>query len=77
MTLDTNSGSLGQFIFTGNGSTEWLACPIGENGPWQIFAAIEGLEDADVPGGCVEECIFFGALTPVYPASEPAAFQYE
>ena len=45
-------------------------------GPWQVFAAIEALEDGDVPGGCLEECIEFGSLTSVYDVSEPAAFVY-
>lgn len=44
---------LGQFTFSGNGSSGWLACPIAEEGPWQVFTAIEGLDDGDVPGGCV------------------------
>ncbi|KAL8792223.1 MAG: hypothetical protein Q9195_005179 [Heterodermia aff. obscurata] len=69
--------SFGLFTFTGDGSTGWLACPIREQGPWQVFAAIEGLGDGDVPGGCVEECIGFSALTSVYDSEEPAVFQYE
>ena len=68
---------LGQFSFSGNESTGWLACPIAEEGPWQVFAAIEGLNDVDVPGGCVGECIGFEAFTAEYNRTEPAAFQYE
>lgn len=76
-TFDTVGSVLGQFSFSGNGSTGWLACPVAVEGPWQVFAAVEGLKDGDVPGGCVDECIRFDALTAKYNASVPAAFQYE
>jgi len=48
-------------------------------GPWQVFAAIEGLRDGDgdVPGGCVDECVGFEALTVEYNRTGAAAFQYE
>ena len=61
----------------GNSSTGWLACPVGEEGPWQVSAAIEGLEDEDVLGGCGEQCIGFSALISVNDGSKPAAFVYE
>jgi len=66
---------LGQFSFSGNGSTGWLACPVAEEGPWQVFAAVEWLDDGDVLGACVNECIRFEALTAEYNRMEPAAFQ--
>ena len=75
--LYTIAGVIGQFAFTGNGSTGWLACPIGAEGPWQVFTGIERLEDGDVPGGCVDDCIGFDALTIEYNNTKAAAFQYE
>jgi hypothetical protein len=76
-TFNSICNVLGQFSFSGDGSTDWLACPVAEEGPWQVFAAIEGLDDGNVPGGCVDECIGFEALTVEYVRTEPAAFQYE
>lgn len=76
-TFDTVGSVLGQLSFSGNGSTGWLACPVAEEGPWQILAAVEGLKDGAVPGGCVYERIGFDALTAEYNSTEPAAFQYE
>lgn len=76
-TFNTIGGILGQFTYGGNGSMVWLACPIAEEGPWQVFAAINGLKDGDVPGGCVDECIGFDALTVEYISTTRAAFEYE
>jgi len=69
--------SFGTFSFAGLGATELLACPT-KNGtaPWQIFANVMGLNDTDVPGGCVRECLGFDALAPTYTASGPAAWEY-
>lgn len=36
---------------------DWLACPTSPQGPWQVFAALKGLKDRDVPGGSVEGCL--------------------
>ncbi|MCJ1370193.1 hypothetical protein MMC20_001405 [Loxospora ochrophaea] len=70
----------GDFGFTGFGSPGgWLACPVSsaaaETGPWQVFAAIAGLSDADVPSGNVSQCIDFDALSSA--ASGAGAWQYD
>jgi len=36
---------------------DWLACPSGGDGQWQVFAALKGLKDTDVPGGHVKDCL--------------------
>ncbi len=73
----TPGPSFGTFSFSGLGATGFLACPT-KNGtaPWQIFANVKGLNDTDVPGGCVKDCLGFAALAPNYSAGRPAAWQY-
>ncbi|KAL8708508.1 MAG: hypothetical protein Q9225_007590, partial [Loekoesia sp. 1 TL-2023] len=50
-TTGGDNGSLGEFTFTGLGATGFLACPVTADGPYQVFADVEGLSDRDVPGG--------------------------
>ncbi|KAL9595215.1 MAG: hypothetical protein Q9219_006581 [cf. Caloplaca sp. 3 TL-2023] len=70
-----SNGSLGVFTFEGLGATGFLACPVAADGPYQVFADVDGLSDQDVPGGCKDECLGFGALTAPY-GDGPAAWQY-
>ena len=73
----TPEPQFGHFSFTGLGATGFLACPTkAGTAPWQIFANVKGLNDADVPGGAVNKCLGFSALAPNYTASGPAAWQY-
>ncbi|KAL8748300.1 MAG: hypothetical protein Q9184_007415 [Pyrenodesmia sp. 2 TL-2023] len=60
-----SSGAIGRFTFRGLGATGFLACPVNRNrtGPYQVFADVDGLSDEDVPGGCVDKCWRFNALT--------------
>lgn len=64
------------FGFTGLGATGFVACPL-TNGsaPWQIFAAVPGLDDKGVPGGNVSACLGFDALAETY-SEGPAAWEY-
>lgn len=70
-------GAIGRFIFKGLGGTWFLACPVNRNGtgPYQVFADLDGLSDEDVPGGCVDKCWGFNALTAPY-KPETAVWQY-
>lgn len=70
-------GTLGHFTFEGLGATGFLACPVNRNGtgPYQVFADVEGLSDKDVPGGCVDKCLGFSALTAPYTPEKPV-WQY-
>ncbi|MCJ1412925.1 hypothetical protein MMC19_007025 [Ptychographa xylographoides] len=71
----TAGPSFGDFGFTGLGATGFLACPSpNATAPYQVFAAIAGLSNADVPGGSVAACIGFDALTSV---SGIGAWEYE
>lgn len=74
-TTGGDDGSLGEFTFTGLGATGFLACPVTANGPYQVFADVEGLSDKDVPGGSKDECLGFRALTTPYNGGA-AAWQY-
>ncbi|KAL8832466.1 MAG: hypothetical protein Q9170_004877 [Blastenia crenularia] len=69
-----SDGSLGVFTFTGLGATGFIACPATPEGPYQVFADIEGLKDEDVPGGHKDACLGFGAL--VAPYSGSPAWEY-
>ncbi|KAM0798329.1 hypothetical protein BDR22DRAFT_823431 [Usnea florida] len=79
-----SDNALGVFSFTGLNSTGFLACPA-ENGtaPWQVFAAIAGIQNSDVPGGNVSACLEFvafgasGAELGTANTGGPAAWQYE
>ena len=53
----------GVFTFTGLGSTGWIACPIFKDGtgPYQVFAKVKGISNADVPNGKLASCIGFKA----------------
>lgn len=64
---------------------DWLACPSGGgDGQWQIFAALKGLKDADVPGGHVKDCLGIYLITSYPGTRDPdatlidavAAYQY-
>ncbi|KAI4166452.1 MAG: hypothetical protein LQ343_008040 [Gyalolechia ehrenbergii] len=65
-TLGGSDGSLGHFTFEGLGATGFVACPVTADGPYQVFADVEGLSDKDVPGGRKDECLGFSALTAPY-----------
>ncbi|KAL2037837.1 hypothetical protein N7G274_009311 [Stereocaulon virgatum] len=70
-------GSLGEFVFSGLNATGFVACPsLNGSAPWQIFAALPHLCDADVPGKNVSACLGFDALGDTYP-NGTAAWQYE
>ncbi|KAL8902803.1 MAG: hypothetical protein Q9171_007596 [Xanthocarpia ochracea] len=65
------------FVFSGVGkATGYLACPITEEGPWQVFAGLGGIKDSWVPGGDVSNCIGIDALATNYTSPVPAAYQY-
>ncbi|KAL8910601.1 MAG: hypothetical protein Q9172_007813 [Xanthocarpia lactea] len=65
------------FVFSGVGrATGYLACPIAEKGPWQVFAGLGGIKDSWVPGGDVSNCIGIDALATNYTSPVPAAYQY-
>ncbi|KAL8923202.1 MAG: hypothetical protein Q9208_004765 [Pyrenodesmia sp. 3 TL-2023] len=77
-TTTGSGGAIGRFTFVGWGATTgFLACPVNRDGtgPYQVFADVDGLSDEDVPGGCVDECLGFDALTAAYTA-ENAVWQY-
>ncbi|MCJ1228657.1 hypothetical protein MMC12_005318 [Toensbergia leucococca] len=75
--IESSGLGYGSFRFTGLGATGFLACP-NANGtaPYQVFANVRGLTDADVPGGSVRHCIGFDALTTKYNGTRPAAWEY-
>ncbi|MCJ1248661.1 hypothetical protein MMC30_005879 [Trapelia coarctata] len=69
--------SYGHFSFSGLGATGFLACPVagaGTYGPFQVFAGIPDLGDADVPNHNVSQCLGFSALAS--PAAGPGAWEY-
>lgn len=72
------NGQLASLGFSELGATGFLACPAGPNGtaPFQVFADVSALKDADVPGGSVSACIGFDALVGEYTESGSAAWQY-
>ncbi len=63
---------------------DWLACPSGGDGQWQILAALKGLKDTDVPGGHVKDCLGISLITSYPGTRDPyaapvdavAAYQY-
>ena len=61
----TPGTNFGTFSVSLPGSAGLIACPTGANfsGPYQVFANIKGLKDSDVPGGKINKCIGFDALT--------------
>ena len=69
--------SFGSLGFSGLGATGFLACPADASGspPYKIFADVEGLTDEDTPGGSVQACIGFDALTTDY-TDGSAAWEY-
>ena len=72
------NGQFASLGFSKLGATGFLACPAGPNGtaPYQVFANVSALKDADVPGGDLSACIGFDALAVVYTGSGSAAWQY-
>lgn len=72
------NGQLASLGFSELGATGFLACPAGPDGtaPFQVFADVSALKDADVPGGRVSACIGFDALAVEYTGSGSAAWQY-
>ena len=42
-----------------------------------MFADVEGIRDADVPGGSVGRCLDFDALVVSERAAAPKAWEYE
>ncbi|KAL8729337.1 MAG: hypothetical protein Q9166_004834 [cf. Caloplaca sp. 2 TL-2023] len=65
------------FVFSGVGKASgYLACPIAEKGPWQVFADLASIKDSWVPSGDVSDCIGFDALATNYTSPLPAAYQY-
>ncbi|KAL8855877.1 MAG: hypothetical protein Q9178_007497 [Gyalolechia marmorata] len=79
--LSTEEGTPGTFFFEGLGGGDFLACPsdkVGsENGPfpYKIFVDVPALSDADVPSGCVDDCLGFVALVAPYEGGA-AAWEY-
>ncbi|KAI4128066.1 MAG: hypothetical protein LQ341_006716 [Variospora aurantia] len=64
-------------IYSGVGkATEYTACPITPEGPWQVFVTIPEIYDFPVPGGDVTDCIGIDALATDYTGPTPAAYQY-
>jgi len=54
----------------------WLACPSGgAEGPFQIFAALKGLKNTDVPGGHVKDCLDIIIITDS-PQVDVPTYQY-
>ncbi|KAL8959439.1 MAG: hypothetical protein Q9193_003699 [Seirophora villosa] len=78
-TVGEINGSLGHFTFNGLGADGFLACPVNADGkgPYQVFANVKGLSDKDVPGGCKDKCLGFGALTAPYKADDQSAFVWQ
>ncbi|KAL8705726.1 MAG: hypothetical protein Q9201_001160 [Fulgogasparrea decipioides] len=75
-TVTSDNGPIGHFTFEGLGATGFIACPASKGqGPWKVFADIEGLKDEDVPSKCKNDCLGFSALTAPY-SNEAAAWQY-
>jgi hypothetical protein len=72
----TPGESFGYFGVNVDGSTGLLACPAGGNEtfPYQIFANLKSLKDADVPGGEVAKCLGINALA--IPVEGINAWQY-
>ncbi|KAL8731494.1 MAG: hypothetical protein Q9166_003340 [cf. Caloplaca sp. 2 TL-2023] len=73
----TVNDPLGVFSFEGLGGFSFLACPSNETGPfpYQVFVDVDALSDKDVPSGCKDDCLDFGALTAVH-EGDAAAWQY-
>lgn len=78
-----SDNALGVFSFTGLNSTGFLACPATSGAaPWQVFAAITGIKNSDVPGGNVSACLEFvafgasGAELGTANTGGPAAWEY-
>ena len=71
---------MGEFSFSGLGSAGFLACPIAANatayGPYQIFAAVLGITDADVPSGNLSSCQGIDTLGAAFDGGL-AAWEYE
>ena len=84
ITLNKGANGPALFQYAGlgkkNAGSDFLGCSEKgrEHGPYQVFVDIEGLSDADVLGGCVKECVGFGAI--FFPNQigndGPAAWQY-
>ncbi|KAL9135510.1 MAG: hypothetical protein Q9175_003296 [Cornicularia normoerica] len=71
----TPGGAFGKFGFTGASSTGFRACPTSKGAKvYQVFAAIKGLGNADVPSGDVSDCLGFDALT--HKTDGPGAWEY-
>ena len=66
------------FTFSGVGKASgYLACAETKGGPWQVFADLGSLQDSNVPGGDVSNCIGFDALAQNYTLDGGAgAYQY-
>jgi len=55
-----------------------LACPSGgAEGPFQIFAALKGLKDTNVPGGHVKDCLDIIIITDPPKLTLPHISMYE
>ena len=84
ITLSKEANGPALFQYAGPGAkafgSKFLGCSAKgrEHGPYQVFVDTEGLSNADVLGGCVKECIAFGAI--FFPDQSknhgPAAWQY-
>ena len=75
---------MGELDYVGDGDDDaverwpFYACPTGAAGPgpYQVFVGVEGLSNEGVPGGCLDECLGFGAVTSRSEVTGPAAWQY-
>ncbi|MCJ1278748.1 hypothetical protein MMC21_006565 [Puttea exsequens] len=86
---NNTAGAEGDFRFAVSGTAlPWLACPSANNGPqeyqgifpvppYQVYAAIPELADADVLGGNLSACIGFDALGSTYDVTKGLAYNYE
>ncbi|KAL8770119.1 MAG: hypothetical protein Q9209_004157 [Squamulea sp. 1 TL-2023] len=63
------------FVFSGVGrASGYLACPLAEEGIWQVFAGLGSIKDSWIPSGDKSDCIGFDAFATNYTSAVPAAY---